>query len=816
MKKYKKYIAGLSFFVIAVLLITIIDMNPLLVATQDVGAQAIYTITGIPRGSVAIQEIKVKKDWINGIGLLFTINGRLNTNDNVVLVLNSDYKVLYREIFSSKYVKDYQYYRLNFNKSIKVGKGQIIYLCHYSNNGEENNHVSVCCKSYSTLGNLYVSEISDNDVFRAVQNKTRSYMGSFIVKTYESNYNTSFILKLIFYLISAGLTLAIIYYRFVFIFIGRLHFKPELIFALVSGVFGAIFVFLTPPMQVPDEQIHFLRAYQVSELNILKSYQTLPKSIIQFDSLFRRMKFNSSEKTSPREILEAAKTKLDPGIRGTKGTVDYFLPYFPSSIGIFIGRIFILPPLILLYLGRIFNLFFSTFLIYLAIKITPVHKWVFLLLGLMPMTLFLLASLSYDAMVISLSFLLLSLLFRHIYNDKRIISSKDIAVFILITFSLAFCKAPYYMIGLLFLIIPVKKTGSWKKHLLVFGLIIISMFIATHLWSFCRSYLLPNTTVLSDQIFGLPKWMIPENPVNQIKFIESNITQFIVVLFKTTFVYRGPDYPKGFIGNLGWEDTPLPSFIILSYLIILFITAFGSSAIESSTGWKIKVILFVFFIIGYVMIETGFYIYLTPLKGISVEGVQGRYFIPLAPLFFILFYNRYINEKLNLAFSMRKDELLKLKVRERSGVIFGIQQDEQIFTKILNLAIVCLTVLSLLFTVYILTHRYYYIGESAASVEDRRNAENKALTKIKIMQENQQAETRYVDLANAAAKTNKLDSVTFYLEKVLDLDPAHAQIAHDLTLLYLQLKQKDKALKVIGKMKAHGLEIPLDLKNLAK
>jgi len=802
--------------VISVFLIKNIDINPLLVTTQDVGSQITYTINGISRGSVATQEITLMKDWINGIGILLTINGRLNTNDNVILVLNSDYKVLWRETFSSKSVKDYQYYPLNFGKSIKIGKGKVIYLCHYSNNGEENNHVSVCCKPYSTLGKLYVSEIHENDVLGAVQSKTKPYAGSFIVKTYESDYNTSFILKLIFYLLSAGITLIIIYYRPVLIFINRLPLKPELIFAMLSVVFGTIFVFLTPPLQVPDEQIHFVRAYQVSELNIFKSDQTLPRSILHLDTIYQRMKFYSSEKTSWQELGAMTKIKLEPGIRQDKGTVDYFIPYIPAAIGIFFGRIFQCAPVILLFLGRIFNLFFAIFMICLAIKITPVHKWIFFLLGLMPMTLFILASLSYDVMVISLSFLLLSLVFRFLCDDNRIISSGDIAVFIIIVFLLALCKTPYYMIGLLFLIIPIKKTGSWKKHLLVFALIIISMFIATHLWSFCRTYLSPENKVLSEQIFGLPKWMSPDNPGDQIKFIQDNIPPFIGILFNTTFIYMGRTYLEGFIGNLGWEDTPFPFFFILSYIIILFITAFGSSTFDITPGWKRKIILFIFFILGYVLIETGFYVYSSPLQGVAVEGVQGRYFIPFAPLFFILFYNLYINEKLNLAFSLRKDELLKLKAKERPKLILEIQKDEQIFTKSLHFGIVCFTVLSLFLSVYILVHRYYYIGESAASVEARRSAETTAQITIKMIQENHQAEIRYINLANDASKANKADSVTFYLEKVIGLNPAHAQAAHTLALLYFQLKQKDKALKVIEKMKANGLEVPKDLLNLAK
>jgi uncharacterized membrane protein len=35
----------------------------------------------------------------------------------------------------------------------------------------------------------------------------------------------------------------------------------------------------------------------------------------------------------------------------------------------------------------------------------------------------------------------------------------------------------------------------------------------------------------------------------------------------------------------------------------------------------------------------------SPIGGDWIEGVQGRYFIPIAPLFFLLFYNKKIKWK---------------------------------------------------------------------------------------------------------------------------------------------------------------------------
>ena len=50
----------------------------------------------------------------------------------------------------------------------------------------------------------------------------------------------------------------------------------------------------------------------------------------------------------------------------------------------------------------------------------------------------------------------------------------------------------------------------------------------------------------------------------------------------------------------------------------------------------------------------------------------------------------------------------------------------------------------------------------------------------------------------------------------MELDPTHTQAAQNLAMLYFQMKQKDKALRIIEKMKANGLEINQDFVDRAK
>ena len=75
--------------------------------------------------------------------------------------------------------------------------------------------------------------------------------------------------------------------------------------------------------------------------------------------------------------------------------------YVPQAAGIAIGRLIGVEPLTAFYLGRLTNLLISIALAFFAIRLAPFGKPLFLLIGLLPMTMFELASLSCDALTIS-------------------------------------------------------------------------------------------------------------------------------------------------------------------------------------------------------------------------------------------------------------------------------------------------------------------------------------------------------------------------------------------------------------------------------
>jgi len=534
----------------------------------------------------------------------------------------------------------------------------------------------------------------------------------------------------------------------------KVKMNPEYIFPAVALIFGFLYVFLNPPFQVPDEGSHYCRSYELTDFQISNKGKTIPSSIGKLDSTLTRLHFNPEEKTSKKEILELAQVRLEPEKRRPSSGPDYIVPYIPQVLGFAVGRIFRANPLYLLYIGRIFNLLFSIVVIFYAIKIIPFSKWIFFLLALMPKTVYIMASLSYDAFVISSSFLLIALYLFYAFKHGKVLAWKDIGLLFFLSMLLALCKPPYFIIGFLFLIIPIRKIGSSLKYFLVFSVFLVSILLAQGLWSLVRGLIKSAEVVKSEQITadklntkdtisvsGHSQTVIPGktdqtpsrensasvgstnkdnqqgkqiqnpkrftiNPGKQLNYIRAHQWEFFQLLIVTNIDHMRANMLDNFVGTMGWLDTFLPDTLINMYLILLLVAALCISDGAVNFDWKRKAFFLALFVSAILAIEIAMYIFSSYVGQPRLFGVQGRYFIPLAPLFLLIFCNNFIPEKLNYIFSPSRKSYLKAKPKLKPAILLKIQH-EQIFTKYLQVFIIGFTILTLMRGIVSILLRYY-------------------------------------------------------------------------------------------------------------
>ena len=391
--------------------------------------------------------------------------------------------------------------------------------------------------------------------------------------------------------------------------------KPEIIFVILAFIFGCIFLFKTPPFEVPDEAHHLLRTCEIADF---KFYNKTPVQNTKYDRFFTDIdkSENISENPNPNKyLLRREKNKFHAASR------NFPIMYIGSSIGIKIGSLFTQDGNILFYLGRFLNLLVYILLATFAIKITPVFKYPFMYLALLPMALFEGMSYSADSFNNGFSFLFFAFIFKLIF-DKTEINKKDFSILFLMSCIGAVCKGLIYPLGLLPFLPKFSKEFKYKKSVYISLLVIITVFV-------CYSWVSINSKNLNPDYFV----------INDIMYI---FKEPIIVIKKfciTTYL-ESLNYARQMIGVLGWLHIYLrPEIYILGF--ISFLSLFV--VLKEKISISFRIVAFLIFFMFYSLLQYSLLIYWSNPSSPIISGFQGRYLLSVMPLFFIVLSNNRFN-----------------------------------------------------------------------------------------------------------------------------------------------------------------------------
>ena len=134
-------------------------------------------------------------------------------------------------------------------------------------------------------------------------------------------------------------------------------------------------------------------------------------------------------------------------------------------------------------------------------------------------------------------------------------------------------------------------------------------------------------------------------------FILQNPNSFLQMLTNTLKTQKDY-YQKTYIGLLGIHDTYLPDFAYQTYLLFIC----GISLFDHNREFNLKIVPKIGIILIWLSIYISIFILLffswTSSNSNLIEGVQGRYFIPLGVLPYMLFYNRTVPSRKNFLFGI--------------------------------------------------------------------------------------------------------------------------------------------------------------------
>lgn len=413
-----------------------------------------------------------------------------------------------------------------------------------------------------------------------------------------------------------------------------------IILLLMGTMYSAVFL----PGTAPDEPYHYESSFYYSNLitghTNEDSLLVMRETDIKFENDALTTVMDKKSYQSVRQALTDSSsndfetTSIDGQTKSLPQTRIF------SAIGISLGQLFGLNGTLTFYLGRLFNFMCFALLAFAAYKITPVGKMLFAAITLLPMTLHITSSYSYDATIIGLSLLLIALCLKGIYSEQKC-SQKLLVAIPVVTFFLAPCKVLYALSALLVFLIPNSNFSSKKfAHIYKFGLMGLALFAVC-------IFKLPdllnmagvsptNTDPTSD---GLEHRGEESGHYHALSTLISSPLSAIFI-FVNTINQKFDFYLNTFLGGfLGWfqPEIKTPWFFILLFLGILFYTARKSDIDSIIPSKKTKVVFAVLSFLMYTAVVMSMLLGWTFDTELAAEGVQGRYFLPFAPLLFLLF-----------------------------------------------------------------------------------------------------------------------------------------------------------------------------------
>lgn len=414
---------------------------------------------------------------------------------------------------------------------------------------------------------------------------------------------------------------------------------PEYFFVSVALIFGLAFIIITPPFQVSDEIAHFQRAYQIANGDFVAERKDnrvggeLPASVNKVTLPFLSLRWNPENITTRDTIYRTLKIPLaDNSVEFSDFPNTALYPplsYLPQSTAIFVLRLFNTPPLFIYYGTKLFVLLFWTFCLYHILRILPLWKWEFAMLALLPMSLYVNASLSADVMCNIIAFAFIAFILK-LKVESVSIGIKNKIFLILFSFALAAAKFVYLPLLFLVFLIPYKNIGSIRAYCSLLALMGLTAILTLATWSLVAGHLyityeaynsgfVENATVLEGADIKL-----------QLQFILHHTGYFLKVA--TSSLYTSFDkYSRSYIGTMGWLDTFLSGYVIAFCYCFIFLT-FISSGIPGALQKRQRVSLIAIFLLSMLTLLLSQYLIWNQIGDPFIDNVPGRYLIPFFPL----------------------------------------------------------------------------------------------------------------------------------------------------------------------------------------
>lgn len=419
-----------------------------------------------------------------------------------------------------------------------------------------------------------------------------------------------------------------------------LHVPAYRLFAVITVLFGGVFVFLVPPLWGLDEISHFNRVYHITEGKITPQKGDkdhyggfIPTHLAELDKhVYTDLTNNSGKPASGRADVDSVReygrllaADFNAEQERSIATAEYSpVAYAGALIGAFAAKIIDGNIGVYIYLSRIASLLF-----YVAVGMLSLYllrnfkvKWLFFTILLFPVCVFQAAVISADSTAMALAVLLMAAFFRLATNDKKTKRQTGVlfGVMAAAAILLPLTKSNYALLSFATLLAPLVAFGTLHIRIIIKLFVVAAAAVMAFVWSRIASVTSASPyTQRQDGVLIVPG--------DQIAFLLDNPLRLVTATLKSV-VNDSDSYLQSMATSLGWNSVPV-SYVVGVLLVVALCVAV--SYVKPDLARLKRRLLLLNCIVGIAAfgVFAALYIGFTPTGHGTVDGIQGRYFLPL-------------------------------------------------------------------------------------------------------------------------------------------------------------------------------------------
>ncbi len=417
-------------------------------------------------------------------------------------------------------------------------------------------------------------------------------------------------------------------------------------FLLVALPVGLVFVFVIPPSQVVDEESHFLRAWQLSGLNLFADVREDPESgferngavfdvcVVEYIREFAgaaQVADNFSMSTFWFDTPDCSPRNRDFVI--TDAATGYGPWSYPGEVtALAISRAAGLPLPVAFYAGRLAGLLVFTSAIWAALRIAPAARLTMMFVALLPMSLMSAVAYNSDGVMIAGSILAAACALRLALHETQ--RARQLLLVMTLALACVVVSKPTYvvLVGLL-LLVPAARFGSRRAGRWLLAGSAAAVVVPAVAWY-----------RISQGADTGPIFYAGTDPAAQLRSVISDPFGFLVTVWDTLFSYTYEVFfLRGWLGVYGMfrigrpEVAPLlavPWIIVAAGALAVTVAVEAGERREMPTIDRVRrqVVAYGILIGGPLAIFFTAYLMWTVPGADVIEGVQGRYMLPFIPV----------------------------------------------------------------------------------------------------------------------------------------------------------------------------------------